>query len=172
MQYTGRDWHEVVDCAIKWYIYTDQKCRVTKWSDGKWHTRVIMKLTPKNRTRFYPLAEVIEVHDGDTIRLRIDCGFNNLAREWIRLLDVRAPELKEGQPALAAKQHLLNWLHDYALDRVVAVTTYQVETMIKEIREKQTFIRYIGTITPLDGTVDRYSLNEYMRNLGYTDQGD
>lgn len=38
-------------------------------------------------------AEVLEVHDGDTYKLRIDLGFGVNATEWIRLLGVNAPEL-------------------------------------------------------------------------------
>ncbi len=125
----------------------------------------LARLTAKNSTRLYPIAEVIEVHDGDTLRVRIDMGFNMLAREWIRLYDVRAPELNE-PGGLTAREDLKGWLVTNAPDNYISVVTYQVETMVREIREKQTFIRYVGTVTVVEN-----SLNAYLRTLGYIDQG-
>ena len=40
-------------------------------------------------------AEVLEVHDGDTITARLDLGFDVSIVKNLRLLDVYAPELKE-----------------------------------------------------------------------------
>jgi hypothetical protein len=40
----------------------------------------------------WPLAELLTVHDGDTVRVRIDQGFDELTRQWIRLETVRAPD--------------------------------------------------------------------------------
>jgi micrococcal nuclease len=42
----------------------------------------------------YPVPEVFEVIDGDTIDIRLDLGFDVMIRARIRLLGVQAPEIK------------------------------------------------------------------------------
>ncbi len=36
----GLDWHETLARAIKFYVYTGRKCRVTK-RNGRWYASVI-----------------------------------------------------------------------------------------------------------------------------------
>lgn len=118
--------------------------------------------------RHYPVARVVEVHDGDTIRLDVDLGFSTHHYPWIRLKGVRAPELKE--PAgPQAKLDLEAWLTTDAPDGLVAVTTFQVASVAKEIREQMTFIRYVGVVTsPTTGQ----ELNAWLITRGYIDQGE
>lgn len=40
-------------------------------------------------------ATVLEWHDGDTVKLRIDEGFGNSITCWVRVIGAYAPELKE-----------------------------------------------------------------------------
>jgi endonuclease YncB( thermonuclease family) len=117
-------------------------------------------------TRTYPFARVINVHDGDTIRLDVDLGFSTHAYVWIRLQDVGAPELKEaGGPE--AKRVVEEWLATHAPSGYVTVMTQQVAGALKEIKERMTFIRYVGLVTTDDGGI----LNWYLRDQGYIDQG-
>lgn len=120
-------------------------------------------MTPGGWT--WPVARVLEVHDADTAKLDIDLGFSTHQQVWIRLLDVHAPELSE-PTGPAARDDTLKWLSDHAPDHRVAVTTYRSAQPV-EIRFRNSFTRYIGTITTLDGD----SLNQYLIELGYTDMG-
>ncbi len=122
------------------------------------------------QVREYPMCRIVVVHDGDTLRLDADLGFSVHAYVWVRLKDVRAPELSEGEPGQAAKAAVVNWQQSYAPDGgYVRLTTFQVETIEKEIHEQRTFIRYVGIVQPLNGADP--GLNDFMRALGYTHQG-
>ncbi len=117
--------------------------------------------------RHYPVAQVLTVHDGDTIRLLVDVGFSTLCRVWIRLKGVRAPELSE-PTGPQAKQDLQAWLATDAPDGMVEVATFQVAGVVKEIREQRTFIRYVGVVTAPGGA----ELNAWLMARGYIDQGE
>lgn len=109
----------------------------------------------------WPIARLEEIHDGDTIRLRIDNGFGSRAVEWIRLQDVWAPELDDpGGPE--AKGYCAEWFADHASDGLVRVTTFRTSAPL-EIRFRQSFTRYIGVVTALNGN----ELNSYLTALGY-----
>jgi hypothetical protein len=109
----------------------------------------------------WPLSTLLEVHDGDTVRLSIDNGFGSRAVEWIRLEDVWAPELSEPGGA-QARAACATWFDVHAPDRVVSVTTYRSATPL-ELRFRQSFTRYIGVVTSRAGA----SLNRYLIDLGY-----
>jgi len=112
----------------------------------------------------WPLARLLDVHDGDTVKLAIDHGFGEDAKEWIRLKDVRAPELDEpGGPE--ATDVCQSWFDEHAPDGYVQVTTFRTSAPL-EIRFRASFSRYIGIIV-----ADGNSLNEWLRERGYTDQG-
>ena len=116
--------------------------------------------------REYPVTKIINVHDGDTIRMHTDVGFDFVARKWIRFRDVRAPELHEDDGP-KAKQELVMMLNQHAPDGFVALTTFWTPGSYKEINEEKTFIRYVGDIV----TLDHVNVNQYMLSLGYVDQG-
>jgi endonuclease YncB( thermonuclease family) len=108
--------------------------------------------------RIYPVAELLDVHDGDTARFRIDTGFDFTARKWIRFRNVSAKELKEpGGPE--AKIELVNLLNERAPDGIVTVTTFWTPGTYKEINEEMTFVRYVGDVKLYDG----FDVNEHMR---------
>lgn len=117
-------------------------------------------------SRHYPVARVLQAHDGDTLKLEVDLGFSTLARVWIRLKNVRAPELSE-PTGPTARNDTLGWVKDHAPDGYVAVETFQTAGSSKEISEQRTFIRYVGVVTSTSGD----ELNGYLRSRGYTDQG-
>ncbi len=119
------------------------------------------------QVRHYPVARIVDVHDGDTLKLDVDLGFSTHAYVWIRLKGVRAPELSE-PTGLQAKQDLEAWLATDAPDGLVAVDTFQAAGSVKEIREQRTFIRYVGVVTTPGGA----ELNAWLRSCGYTDQGE
>lgn len=113
----------------------------------------------------WPIAKLEEIHDGDTIRLRIDNGFGSRAVEWIRLLDVYAPELDQ-DGGTQARDDVANWFTEHAPDFVVKVTTFRTSAPL-EIRFRQSFTRYIGIVTAPNGA----ELNSYLIDKGYVDRG-
>jgi endonuclease YncB( thermonuclease family) len=60
----------------------------------------------------WPIAKLIEVGDGDTVKLAIDHAFEEDAKVWIRLRDVWAPESDDpGGPAATAD--CANWFAEH-----------------------------------------------------------
>jgi hypothetical protein len=117
-------------------------------------------------TRTYPLARVIEVHDGDTLKLDVDLGFSCHMWVWVRLKSVRAPELSEPDGP-AARNDVRLWLAEHAPDSFITLTTFQTAGAFKEIREQRTFIRYVGIVVADNGA----ELNSYLLAKGYVDRG-
>lgn len=88
------------------------------------------------------------VHDGDTVRLLIDTGFEQRVEKWIRLADVHAPELNQfgGTTArLFVRDQLSSWIlaepGRWPLRVVTEVTTRAVEQ-----HEVTSLDRYVGWI--------------------------
>ena len=57
-------------------------------------------------------ARLDDVHDGDTVRLIMDTGFDTTTRKWLRLRDVPAPELVQNG-GLLSETFVCNWLGDH-----------------------------------------------------------
>jgi endonuclease YncB( thermonuclease family) len=123
-------------------------------------------MTPRV-SRHYPLARVVEIHDGDTLKLDVDLGFSCHAWAWVRLKSVRAPELSEPDGS-AARADVLDWLAEHAPDSWVTLTTFQTAGGFKEIREQRTFIRYVGIVVADNGA----ELNSYLLAKGWIDRGE
>jgi endonuclease YncB( thermonuclease family) len=120
-------------------------------------------------SRHYPLARVVEVHDADTVRFDVDCGFSVHAYVWVRLRGVRAPELREPD-GMAARNDTVVWLAEHAPTSLVALETFQTEGSgaLKEIHERRTFVRYVGVVTADNGA----ELNKYLIDLGFVSRGE
>lgn len=104
----------------------------------------------------WPYARLVDIHDGDTVRLDVDQGFSVHSYQWIRLLDVWAPELnEEGGPE--ARELVRDWFDTYAPGGTVQLITYR-QGVALEIRFKQTFTRYVGVIKTNSST-----LNEWLQ---------
>lgn len=120
----------------------------------------------------WPVAKLLEVHDGDTIRLWIDQGFDEGARKWIRLAKVRCPD--PGTPDFKqedydrARQDTLDWFTQFAPDGYVSLATEKVDKAL-EIRFRQSFTRYIGHVSALSRP-DQI-LNDYLLSKGWVDRG-
>ena len=68
----------------------------------------------KPRDEYIRHAEVVRVVDGDTIRLRVDLGFNTQVTQNFRLWGIDAPELRgdERVDGLKAKEFLSSIVSD------------------------------------------------------------
>jgi endonuclease YncB( thermonuclease family) len=109
-------------------------------------------------------ARVIDVHDGDTIKVEADLGFKIRLEVNVRLLNVYAPELAEkpdpatGNPGGAAtRQCVVDWM----LTRT-PVPAHPFPLTVATTRlpgSPDTFDRYVADVTDLDGA----SLNDAVR---------
>jgi endonuclease YncB( thermonuclease family) len=83
----------------------------------------------------YPIARIIRVVDGDTIKLALDLDFGIEFTCTVRLKDVRCPELSTGEPGQAAKLLTEQWL------------AANVKGLKFQLQDKDLYGRYVGTIT-------------------------
>ncbi len=103
-------------------------------------------------------AKVLDVYDGDTIRVEIDLGFG---LKWlgdgkgvqIRFFGINAPEVKGEDKSIGLESK--KWLKDKIQGKNIILKT------IKDSTEK--YGRYLGIIILDDGT----NINELMVNEGY-----
>lgn len=82
---------------------------------------------------------VIGIHDGDTVRLALDCGLEQAAFPWLRLRGANAPELSTGKPGTDARR----WM----LDQLSVAGTIEVVVHLRE----RSFARWVADIN-VDGT--------------------
>ena len=87
-------------------------------------------------------AKVISVHDGDTLRVRVDCGFGIESTVWIRMEDVFAPELRQAMGVLC-RDNLRELL---PIGAPVVIQTRLLKFDGVTARFAQSFIRYIGVV--------------------------
>jgi endonuclease YncB( thermonuclease family) len=94
-------------------------------------------------------ATVLEVHDGDTILCRIDCGYNlNGPEVWLRIRNDWAAELDEPKGPEAG-DHLREILA--RANNQVVVQTFPIDEPKKivtgrGVTMKQSFVRYIADV--------------------------
>ena len=111
-------------------------------------------------------AQILDVHDGDTLHAVLDQGFGDSKEITVRLLGVWAPELSQpGGPETRA--FVKAWLdtHSAAPDGLVVVTTARTPRSDKEV---VTLSRYVATVTSMDGTENlNLAIMEFVRQRGY-----
>lgn len=93
---------------------------------------------------------VVEVHDGDTWRLALDCGLEQAAFPWLRLRGANAPELSTGKPGTDAR--------GWARDQLTAAEDIEVVVYSHE----RSFARWVAAVT-----VDGQDLAEAMIAAGH-----
>lgn len=108
-------------------------------------------------------AEIVSVHDGDTVTARVDVGFRVSVYTELRLLGINAPELKTGKPGKDATDHLKGLLARYRIGGTDDVPVAVIKTR-KDKDDK--YGRMLAEIQGFDG--DRLvSLNELMVRDGF-----
>jgi endonuclease YncB( thermonuclease family) len=115
----------------------------------------------------WPVARLLEIGDGDTVRLAVDHGFEEDAKVWIRLADVGAPERDEPADWATAKADVEAWFAEHAPDGQVRLSTFRTSEPL-EIRFRRTFTRYVGVVYSLDGV----ELNGWLRERGWVGRGE
>lgn len=92
-------------------------------------------------------AKLIEVEDGDTVRLLIDNAFGSRQEESIRLLDVYAPEKNQpGGPE--TKKFVEDWFVTFMYAELKWPLWVQTlpNNRSPEPDQKRTFTRYVGNV--------------------------
>lgn len=95
-------------------------------------------------------AEYLENHDGDTVKMTLDQGYDDTKTLSVRLLGVFAPELSQ-----VGGQECRGFVSEWFAARLrgprwnFVVTTARMKVVD---HEQKTLDRYVGTITSLDGT--------------------
>lgn len=105
-------------------------------------------------------AYVDSVHDGDTVSVVLDVGFDHYPCVYIRLNDVRAPELSD--PGGEETRDFLDDLLPYGT--CVIVKTDKGPRMG---RQKMSFVRYVGTLRDEDGVDIGTEVSGFVKEHGY-----
>jgi hypothetical protein len=122
--------------------------------------------------RFLFRARLLEVHDGDTVRLGLDRGLDGTETpEWIRLggpgkgspLNVYAPELAE-PGGTDCRAFVQSWLSPYRFDAwPFVVETWKTSGDLSKI----TLGRYLGHVTDSAGVSLNDAVSAFVRERGY-----
>lgn len=103
---------------------------------------------------FFYTAEVLDIHDGDTVRLLVDLGFSVHLKIDLRLAGYNAPELNT--PAGVRARELLV----AKLDKCPFVLVQVMKTGSGQ--DARSFARYVGVIHNPDA-LDPLSINDLMK---------
>jgi endonuclease YncB( thermonuclease family) len=109
---------------------------------------------------FVRRARLVEVLDGDTYRLDIDCGFDTWRRVDVRLRGIDCPErgTDRGQLAKRHARALLMTASAFGDDSSIVVQTQRTKTGA----DVRSFVRYVA-----DVWVDGVPLAETLRAAGH-----
>jgi len=107
-------------------------------------------------------VKVVEVHDGDTIKVDFDYGFGLIDQgKMFRLAGINAPEINSKDPkergaAMASRDFLA---------KLCPVGSYLLARTLYDKREK--YGRYFGFLYSLSENVPNFSINGYMMDSGH-----
>lgn len=111
-------------------------------------------------------AYVVDVHDGDSLRMVLDTGFDSRHEPSLRLLGAFAPELR--QPGGAEMRKVaLDWVTEWTTGggRDLAwpfwVETVQTTTLV-EPKQRATLGRFVATVWRYDG---RYTIGDPLNEV-------
>lgn len=104
-------------------------------------------------------AALLDVLDGDTIRVTLDLGCHVRTQQDIRLTAVSAPELS--QPGgVEAQRYVIDWMAELEPLRWPLLVNTQPN---RYGEERRSFVRYLGTVADIaDGRVLNDDLNAYL----------
>lgn len=101
-------------------------------------------------------CQVMEVHDGDTIKFRCDLGLDTERRIWVRLDGVWCPELSD-PGGIKSREGVREMLMSQPDWRV------RTQKVGRTDKERMSFIRYIAAVNSLDM---EFSLNSWIISAG------
>jgi len=116
------------------------------------------------KQKFVYEAKVIEIHDGDTIKVEIDLGFQMKFTDKIRFYGLNAPELKiRNENKKLVENPLGTQTLNIVKDFIKPGDTIVIET-VKDKKEK--FGRYLANIYVTKGS-EQIFLNDHLLNNGF-----
>ena len=116
------------------------------------------------KQKFIYEAKVLDIHDGDTISVEIDCGFQLSFKDKIRFFGVNAPELKiKNENKKMIENTLGTQTLNVVKDFIKVGDTILIET-IKDKKEK--YGRYLAKIF-ITKNKKQICLNDYLLTNGY-----
>lgn len=114
-------------------------------------------------------AFVETVHDGDTVTVTIDRGFDDHKTSMkLRLEDVFAPELSQ-LGGIECRQFVMNWLTEAGIPYVtmefpLIVTTVRLKNGKRELK---TLERYVSRVNSRDGRSLNQAIRDFIIANGY-----
>lgn len=109
---------------------------------------------------YYRRCQVLDVHDGDTIKVRLDLGFNISEVRNLRLAKVWAPELS-APGGVECRAYVKDWIESRIDKKITNDWPFVLQT-IKD-RETEKYGRYLGTLLHVPSeTCLNVDMNEYI----------
>lgn len=100
-------------------------------------------------------ARLASVVDGDTLKLDINLGFNQWVHgQWVRLLEVYAPELRGGTPQTKVQAKMVKDALEgiFAIGKTILVQTFKTDS-------RDVYGRYLAVVW-----VDEVNLNQFIND--------
>lgn len=107
-------------------------------------------------------AKVIDVVDGDTLRLAVDLGCDTTLKMTVRLWGINCPEMST-QGGAAAKDFAINWL----IREVGYLNDPNYWVILRTVKDKkEKYGRYLGVVYGSEGAYG-VSLNTALAEAGH-----
>jgi endonuclease YncB( thermonuclease family) len=112
-------------------------------------------------------AVVQDVHDGDTITVRIDRGFDDRKEDMkLRLEGVYAPELHQpGGPE--TRQFVIDWVKAASISAQVFPLVVTTVRLKNGKRERKTLERYVARVDTVTGISLNKVVADFVAERGY-----
>lgn len=118
------------------------------------------------KQKFVYEAKVLDIHDGDTISVEIDLGFQLGFKDKIRFYGVNAPELKVRNEA---KKLVANPLGLETLEVVKSFIKVGDTIILETIKDKkEKYGRYLANVYVTKGK-EQINLNAYLLKNGFVE---
>lgn len=105
----------------------------------------------------YPVTQIIKIHDGDTVKVKLDVGFNLVAEYSVRIDGVDTPELSgyEKEAGLVVRDVVIKWVSKASLNGPI----YAKYNGFGKYAQ-----RFVGDIIDADGN----SLSDFLIENGWS----
>lgn len=105
-------------------------------------------------------ATVTAVHDGDTFKATVDCGFTVKVEQTFRMFGINAPELKGETKEVATLSR--DELRRLILGKEVVIKSFRPDATLKQ----EKYGRYLAQVT-VEINESPYDVNNHMVRTGF-----
>ena len=109
---------------------------------------------------FQYFATVTAVHDGDTFKATVDCGFTVKVEQTFRMFGINAPELKGETKEVATLSR--DELRRLILGKNVVIKSFRPDASLKQ----EKYGRYLAKVT-VEVDDRPYDVNAHMERNGF-----